>query len=185
MQIPNFVVKSLFYDYFAQQIQKDAALDVEIPDIQQIVTQLAQQNDIMPFIGLVENTLKGLSNRDFIDFDEKYIKLLFVTFGNAAGFYYVKSEPEINQTYPDVMFLWRPPYFPKYQFVFELKYLKKKEANHLGATHKKAKEQLQGYMQNKEMQDFIVRSEGGMETVKAYTVVFVGEKAEIVEEFIG
>ncbi len=37
---------------------------------------------------------------------------------------------------------------------------------------------------NKEMQDFIVRSEGGMETVKAYTVVFVGEKAEVVEELV-
>ena len=39
-------------------------------------------------------------------------------------------------------------------------------------------------MQNKEMQDFIVRSEGGMETVKAYVVVFVGEKAEVVEEMV-
>lgn len=182
MQIPNFVVKSLFYDYFAQQIQKDAELEVQTPDIRNIVKQLAQKNDIKPFVNLVENTLKGLSNRDFIKFDEKYIKLLFVTFANAAGFYYVKSEPEINQTYPDVMFLWRPPYFPKYQFIFELKYLKKKNSNKLKETHKIAKEQLKGYMQNKEMQDFIVRSEGGMDTVRAYTIVFVGEKAEIVEE---
>ena len=184
MQIPNFVVKSLFYDYFAEQIRKDAALDVKIPDIRNIVKQLAQKNEVKPFIELVENTLKGLSNRDFIQFDEKYIKLLFVTFANAAGFYYVKSEPEINQTYPDVMFLWRPPYFPKYQFVFELKYLKKKDADKLEEVHEEAKIQLEGYMNNKEMQDFIVRSEGGMETVKAYTVVFVGEKAEVIEEFV-
>lgn len=182
MQIPNFVIKSLFYDYFAQQIQKDADLDAQIPDIRAIVKQLAQKNDIKPFIKLIEDTLKGLSNRDFIEFDEKYIKLLFVAFANVAGFYYVKSEAEINQTYPDVMFLWRPPYFPKYQFIFELKYLKKKDASKLENIYKTATNQLKGYVQNKELQDFIVRNEGGMETVKAYTIIFVGEKAEKIEE---
>ncbi len=180
--IPNFVIKSLFYDYFAQLVKQKSEIPLSGIDINEKVLELADNNNITPFIELIENTLKGLSNRDFIDFDEKHIKLLFVTFANAAGFYYVKSEPEINQTYPDVMFLWRPPYFPKYQFIFELKYLKKKEAGKLEETHKKAKEQLKDYMQNKEMQDFIVRAEGGMETVKAYTVVFVGEKAEMVEE---
>jgi len=114
MNIPNFVIQSLFYDFFAEKTRLDAQLKVETPDIYEIVIQLAQQNNITPFIDLIETTLKSLSNRDFIKFDEKYIHLLFVVFANQAGFYYVKSEPEINQKYPDVMFLWRPPFFPKY-----------------------------------------------------------------------
>ena len=182
MQIPNFVVKSIFYDYFVELIRKEAALEAETPDIRDIVTRLAQENNIAPFIELIETTLHGLSNRDFIKFDEKYIKLLFVAFANVAGFYYVKSEPEISQKYPDVMFLYRPPYFPKYQFVFELKYLKKQDADQVDAKRIEAENQLTQHWQNKELQDFITRAEGGMETVKGYAVVFVGEKAEVVKE---
>jgi len=182
MQIPNYVIKTLFYDFFAEKIKADAQLEIETPDIYNIVKVLAQNNNIAPFMELIESVLKGLSNRDFIKFDEKYIHLLFIVFANQAGFYYVKSEPEINQKYPDVMFLWRPPFFPKYQFVFEIKYLKKSDTHLLDSKKKEAKEQLLGYLASPELKDFVVRSEGGMETVKAYTVVFVGEKAESVEE---
>jgi len=182
MIIPNFVIQSLFYDFFAEKIRIDAQLNVETPDIYEIVKQLAQQNNITPFIELVETALKGLSNRDFIKFDEKYIHLLFVVFANQAGFYYVKSEPEINQKYPDVMFLWRPPFFSKYQFIFEIKYLKKSDSHLLEDKKKEAKEQLQGYLSSPELKDFVVRDEGGMETVKAYAIVFIGEKAESVLE---
>ncbi len=108
--------------------------------------------------------------------------MLFVVFANQAGFYYVKSEAEINQKYPDVMFLWRPPFFSKYQFIFEIKYLKKDQAHLVESKLNEAKEQLQGYLNSPELIDFIVRDEGGMETVKAYSIVFVGEKAESVFE---
>ena len=184
MRIPNFVIKSLFYDFFVEKIKHDASLDVQRPDIYDIIVQLANKNTIQPLINLIEHTLQALSNRDFVQFDEKYIKLLFVAYGNAAGFYYVKSEPEIDQKYPDVMFLYRPPYYPNYQFVFELKYLKKTktDAKNITETTNVAKSQLQQYLQSKELQDFVVRPEAGMETVKAYIVVFVGEKAEVVEE---
>jgi len=182
MNIPNFVIYSLFYDFFAEKTRIDAQLKVETPDIYEIVKLLAQNNNIAPFIELIENVLKGLSNRDFIKFDEKYIHLLFVVFANQAGFYYVKSEPEINQKYPDVMFLWRPPFFSKYQFIFEIKYLKKGESHLLENKKKEAKEQLQSYLNSPELKDFVVRSEGGMETVKAYAIVFIGEKAESVLE---
>jgi len=180
--IPNFVIKSVFYDYFAEIIRKESELELDIPDIREIVKQLAQENKISPFIELIERTLKALSNRDMIHFDEKYIHLLFVAFANQAGFYYVKSQPEIEKKYPDVMFLYRPPFYPKFQFIFELKYLKKEDASKLEAKRKKATEQIKSYMQSKEMLDFIVRPEAGMETVKAYIAIFVGDKAEIVDE---
>jgi len=182
MQIPNYVVKTLFYGFFAEKIRIDAQLNVETTDISSIVKQLAQQNNIAPFIELVETALNGLSNRDFIKFNEKYIHLLFIVFANQAGFYYVKSEPEINQKYPDVMFLWRPPFFPKYQFIFEIKYLKKSEIHLLENKKSEAKEQLRGYLTSPELKDFVVRDEGGMESVKAYAIVFVGEKVESIEE---
>lgn len=184
LQVPNFVIKSLFYDFFAEKIRKDSKLDVQTPDVRAIVKKLAQNNEIYDFIDLIEDTLNGLSNRDFIKFDEKYIKLLFVTYGNLAGFYYVKSEPEIHQTYPDVMFLYRPPFFPKYQFIFEIKYVKKSDDKHkIAAKLAEAQIQLKGYLQNQELQDFIYRPEGGVETLKAYSIVFAGTEAVEVVEF--
>jgi len=179
---PNFVIRSLFYDYFAELVRIEAQLGWEGINVTSIVKQMAQENDTAPFIKLVEDALKGLSNRDFVQFDEKYIKVLFTAFANLGGIYYVKSELEIDRKYPDVMLLYRPPYWPKYQFVFELKYLKKKQADQLEAVTQAAKEQLRGYLQSKELYDFVVRPEAGMETMKGYVVVFVGAEAKVVEE---
>ena len=63
-----------------------------------------------------------LSNQDFKKFDEKYIKAIFVGFASLSKLYFIKSEPEIESKYTDIMFLHRPPFYPKYQFLFEIKY---------------------------------------------------------------
>ncbi len=112
--------------------------------------------------------------RDFIKFNEKYIKVLFVAFANLSNLYYIKSEQEIEQKYPDVMFLNRPPFKQNYQFIFELKYLKKKEANQLSRKKEEAKKQLQNYLKNEEIQN--------LKNLKAYIIIFVGDEAKISEE---
>lgn len=58
----------------------------------------------------------------------------------------------------------------------------KSEIQPVADKQKEATEQLQTYLKSPELQDFVVRDEGGLETVKAYAIVFVGEKTEIVEE---
>lgn len=179
---PNYVITQLFSEYFIQLIDEQASLSASVTDIQGMVIKMAQENDVQPFIQLIEQTLQGLSNRDFIRFDEKYIKVLFVGFANLANLYYVKSEPEVGQKYVDVLFLYRPPHFPKYQFVFEIKYLKKKDAARLNTVREEAVAQLRGYLGSPELQAFINRPGRGMETVRAYVVVFVGEQAQVVEE---
>jgi hypothetical protein len=73
------------------------------------------------------------------------------------------------------MFLYRPPFFPHYQFLFELKYLKKTERPKLEQTRKEAKIQLKGYLEFEEVKQ--------LENLKSWVIVFVGEKAEVVEEF--
>ncbi len=183
-RVPNYVIAQLFSEYFIQLIDEQASLSASITDIQGMVIKMAQENDVQPFIQLIEQTLQGLSNRDFIQFDEKYIKVLFVGFANLANLYYVKSELEVGQKYVDVLFLYRPPHFPKYQFVFEIKYLKKKDAARLDAVREEAVAQLRGYLGSPELQAFINRPGRGMETVRAYVVVFVGEQAQVVEELL-
>jgi hypothetical protein len=135
---------------------------------------MAQNNEVVPFINLIENALDSLSNRDFISFDEKYIKALFVGFASLSNLYFIKSEPEVEQKYPDIMFLYRPPFFPNYQFLIELKYLKKTQANKLQQTTKDAKNQLKDYLEFEEIKN--------LENLKSWLIVFVGKKAEVIEE---
>ena len=183
-RLPNYVISQLFSEYFIQLISEQTSLSASATDINGMVTKMGQENEVQPFIQLIEQTLQGLSNRDFIRFDEKYIKVLFVGFANLANLYYVKSEQEVGQKYVDVLLLHRPPYFPNYQFVFEIKYLKKQDAARRDTVRKEAVDQLKGYLGSDELQEFICRPDRGMETVRAYVVVFVGERAEVVEEIV-
>ena len=170
---PNFVIKGLYWEYFTQLLQERFSVQIEVSQIENAFHELAYQNQLAPFLKLIESVLKELSNRDFIQFDEKYIKVLFVAFASLANLYYIQSEQETEQKYVDVLFLHRPPYFPTYQFAFELKYLKKSESAQLTTTVQKATAQLQGYIQSEALQR--------LENLKAYVIVFVGSEAKAVE----
>jgi ribosomal protein S8 len=100
---------------------------------------------------------------------------LFVGFASLSNLYFVKSEPEVEQKYPDIMFLYRPPFSPKYQFLFELKYLKKSE-------RKKKLEQISKSAKNKKKVYLDLEEIKQLQNLKSWVIVFVGEKAEVVEE---
>ncbi|MBE2280876.1 MAG: PD-(D/E)XK nuclease domain-containing protein, partial [Ignavibacteriaceae bacterium] len=92
-----------------------------------------------------------------------------------APIYIIKSEVEIKGEYPDLMYLFRKPNKVKYQFLIELKYLKKSESKKLTKTMEIAKAQVNRYLQKPEISE--------LENLKAYVVVFVGKKGhfELVE----
>jgi hypothetical protein len=171
--IPNFVIKGLYWEFFLQWVKEQNTLTFEVADVRQAMLDLAENNQLQPFLNLIEGSLQTLSNRDFIQFDEKYVKVLFVAFASLANLYYIQSEQESEQKYVDVLLLHRPPYFPNYQFAFELKYLKKSESAQLETTVQKAIAQLQGYLQSEALQR--------LDNLKAYVIVFVGSEAKAVE----
>jgi len=72
------------------------------------------------------------------------------------------------------MFLYRPPFFPKYQFLFELKYLSKAGEKSLKTKTDKAVEQVKEYLSFEE-----IRS---LKNLKAYVLVFVGNEIRVVKE---
>lgn len=167
---PNYVVKELYFQFFIDSLKTQHQLDFEVDDVRKKLERLAQQNEIAPFVGLIEQALHNLSNRDFLQFDEKYIKALFVGFASLSNLYFLKSEPEVE--HPDIMFLYRPPFFPK----FELKYLKKKQRSQLEQTRKEARNQVKNYLSLEEIKQ--------QPNLKSWVVVFVGEKAEVLEEVL-
>ena len=72
------------------------------------------------------------------------------------------------QKYPDVMFLERAPFRPEFEFVFEIKYLKKADAARLDEVSALAEAQLRTYLKADLLQN--------RPKLKAYTLVFLGNE---------
>ena len=67
-------------------------------------------------------------------------------YGAQYDTFFIRSEREYQGGYTDVVFLERPPFKVNYQYVLELKYLKKEEKKELAKTQKIAKTQLLNYV---------------------------------------
>jgi len=172
-QIPNYVIKEIYWSFFKDEILKKWEIGINESNLQQALNDLAINNNMQRWIGEIEKVLGLLSNRDYQNFDEKYVKMLFITLASLSQLYIIKSEAEVAKEYPDLMYLFRKPYEPNYQFLIELKYLKKSESRKLAKTMEAAKEQVERYFEKPELKQ--------MEKLKVYAVVFVGKKAHFSE----
>ncbi len=181
--IPNFVIRQLYYQYFSQIILKRAKLNTYTVDVQEQVLELALHNDIQPIIELTESTLTQLSiHNDRAAFNETHVKSIFISWFYAAGVYHIYSELEVAKKNKnkdkgriDLLLTHRPPFEEEipYQFIFELKYLKKKEKSQLEVTKEEAVTQLKNYLKDDKIKH--------LKNLKAYVVIFVANKAEVIE----
>ena len=173
LRVPNYVVKELYFDFFAKIIKDDADYEIETVDIKKSIVQLALEGEITDFVNIVEETLQRLSNRDYIDFDEKYIKLTMLSYLMLSRVYYVKSEYEVEDGYIDIALLERSGVDPNYEAIIELKYIKKSEYDDQGedivqAKFEAAKEQILKYQQSDEL--------NARQNLKKIVLIFVGDK---------
>jgi hypothetical protein len=172
--IPNYVIKELYRNFFIDFIKVQNNLSVDTVNVSKAFIEMAENKNLMPFLNIIENALQTMSNQDFKKFDEKYIKALFVGFASLSKLYFIKSEPEIERKYPDVMFLYRPPFYPKYQFLFEIKYLNKAGEKALNTITHKAIAQVNEYLAFDEI--------SSLKNLKAYVLIFVGSVIKVVKE---
>ena len=122
--------------------------------------------------GMVHTYLNNLSNRDYIKFDEKYVKVLFYSIAmNLKDLYWIKSEFEVNRKYPDLLLVPKDTTKGYHSIMIEFKYLKKEEASDLEEKQKEAREQIQEYSEFEE-----IKSVGNLDK---YTVVAVVDKIHV------
>ncbi len=153
--VPNYVIKELYFDYFREIIRKNAQYNLDLTFIRNSIENIAVNGDTTDFIQLVCNTLKRLSNRDFQRFDEKYIKVIMLTYLISSRVYYVKSEDERNRGYTDIVLLPRPGINVPYTAVFEIKYIRKEEycEQLLSKKISEAEIQIARYKEDPELRD--------------------------------
>ncbi len=174
-QIPNQVMKELYWDYFQHVLLRSIHLSDNDLRMSRRMEALALEMNIEPLREAFQQVLSHLDNRDARRMDEKHLKTALIALMSPTGVYMVRSEPALGEGYPDIVLLRRPPILePKRQYVFELKYLKKSEAHRLEEVVEEGRAQLRRYLSHPEVVaqgDFV-----------AYLWVVIGYTIERVEE---
>jgi hypothetical protein len=173
LKVPNYVIKGLYIGYFEKKVREAIDYEIDTVEISNAVSQIALDGKNNKFISVIENTLHKLSNRDYINFDEKYIKLMMISYLMLSNVYMVKSEYEVENGYIDIALLRREPIDPNYFAIFEVKYIKKLEYEAYGDKFVEEKKneaiaQILRYNTSDELKN--------LTNLKKWVIVFAGDK---------
>ena len=141
-EIPNYVIKILYFNYFAVELQRRNNFKQEDSFSQLLIKLLL--GDIEPFKRQLDVAIKTLSNRDHYGFTEKHFHVITLAFLSFAEFYFIDSQPELDNKYPDILLIGRDEKVPN-NYLFELKW--KKEKDNYESIKKEGIKQVEGYQQ--------------------------------------
>jgi len=162
LQIPNYVVGELYYRFFYELMEREYALDLRVTDLRAAMRQLAYEGKVEKLIGIVEDFLrKVLSNRDLRGFRESQrtfwagvhlrpkqnLKVHILTLLHLSRLFYIQSEMEAERGYVDIFLRETPQFSVDYEWVLELKYVRKEELKNLEELKAEGEEQLDKYME--------------------------------------
>lgn len=175
-KVPNEAIKGVYFDFFAKKLEEDSNYEIDTLEIKKSVKNIAVNGDISSFVKIIEQTLNKLSNRDFITFDEKYIKIIMIAYLNLAKVYLIKSEYEVEEGYIDIALLNNYMVKPKYYGMIELKYITKKEYEKSGENiiefrKKEAVDQINKYKTSQELIEY--------PEIKKWVLVFVKDRCVV------
>ena len=174
-KIPNQVMKETYNHYFVK-ILSDMKITFDSNYLRECYKELIVEGKINKITNYIKEILSKVDNRDFIQFDEKYIKLMYFTLLCGNKNFNTYTEYPTNHGYIDVM-LFKNGNYSKNDIMIELKYIKKsdyrKNKKLLLIKKEEAKNQINHYVKDERIPK---------ENLKKYIVIFIGEKIEIIEE---
>ncbi len=172
LNIPNVVMKELYADYFLKILSDE--LDVDISGYySEIAREIALEGKIDKIVETLKKYLSNLSNRDYMKFDEKYVKLIFYCIAMNLKIFRLKSEMEVERRYPDILLIPKNKEKGYKAVMIEFKYLKKDEANKLKEKQEEGIKQLKEYAELEEVK--------AIEGLRKYCVVAVGADVMVSE----
>ncbi len=174
LEIPNHVTRVIFWEYIERRLKNEFDISYDTEEMAKSIWQMGFDGEIEPFLAYIsENVLNKLSNRDLINFDEKYIKVILFSYLVTSNLYRPVSEPEVENGYIDI-YLERDIRMPevKYEWIIELKYLKKSERDKLAEVKEEGLRQLKQYASSRK---FI-----NTDSIKKVLIVFIGKDEYVV-----
>ncbi|MDR1053039.1 MAG: ATP-binding protein [Planctomycetaceae bacterium] len=176
--IPNYSIERVYWEQVRQLVEDNAQLvNMNVELVENSINVMALDGNIHEFIDYVsQNVLSKLSARDLQRFDEKYIKVLLLSYLLLNDLYVPMSEYEVVPGFVDI-FLPRNPKYPqvKYEWVWELKYCKTDATfAEIELARKTGLEQLNQYINSPRLRE--------RPDLKSALLIFIGkDKYEIVE----
>ncbi|ADD01939.1 AAA-ATPase-like protein [Thermoanaerobacter italicus Ab9] len=167
--IPNYIIKTIFWEYFERKLKEENNIKYEIEEIAKATWKMAFQGEIKPFVEFIStNILRRLSNRDMVKFDEKYIKVILFSYLTISNVYRPISERETDGGYIDI-YLERDIRIPdiKYEWLIEIKYVKKSEKDKVDKIKEEGIKQLKKYRESRGLKE--------REDVKQALLIFIGK----------
>ena len=174
MEMPNKVIRDIYFDYFLQVIEEKAQTNRDMYELGNALDELIWENRPQPILEVLEVALKSLTNRDFRTMDEKHVQAMFYAYLNISRMYETKSEYESERKYFDIVMLETPIAEAKYEFIFELKYAKQAGDIRIETIKNEATTQIKTYLTTKELLHH--------PKMKAWVVVIVGDTVEVCDE---
>ena len=172
--IPNFVIKKLYFEYFLDLLRSQATLEESSYQIRVAIQDMAIRNDLTAFLAIVQRLIKRLSNRDARQFNESHLKVAFASLLSTTDAWLVRSEPEYERQYVDLVCIHLPQFREYWNFAFELKHLKKKDAAQFEVVHTQARQQMERYLATEDLQH--------LPQLAAYVIVVIGSQIQLVDQ---
>lgn len=171
--VPNLVMREIYTDFLKKVIEDETRIDMSNIYLE-LLQDVAYNGDIKKIVNLLHQCLNNLSNRDYIKFDEKYVKLIFYTIAmNFKNDYYIKSETEVMRKYPDILLIPRELNKNYYSVLVEFKYLKKNEQESLEQKQQEARKQISEYAEFDEIKK--------LKNLRKYTIVAIVDELFVEE----
>ncbi len=167
LNIPNRVMKEIYSDYFLQVLKQNINFGID-ESYSEIALEIALEGKIGKLVELAHKYLENLSNRDYVKFDEKYVKLIFYCIAMNLKIFRLKSEMEVQRKYPDILLIPTDKSKDYKAVMIEFKYLKKEESNLLQKKQEEARKQIEEYAKFEEIKE--------IQNLNKYTVVAVNDK---------
>ena len=167
LNIPNRVMKEIYSDYFLQVLKQNINFGID-ESYSEIALEIALEGKIDKLVELAHKYLENLSNRDYVKFDEKYVKLIFYCIAMNLKIFRLKSEMEVQRKYPDILLIPTDKSKDYKAVMIEFKYLKKEESNLLQKKQEEARKQIEEYAKFEEIKE--------IPNLNKYTVVAVNDK---------
>ena len=171
LKIPNKVMKEIYTEYFMKILSNNTNMQITDSEYVEILREIAIEGKIEKLVGLAQKYLENLSNRDYVKFDEKYVKLIFYCISMNFKVYRIKSEMEVQRKYPDILLIPKGRSKNYKAVMIEFKYLKKEEESKLQEKQEEAKKQIEEYAEMEEIKE--------IPNMNKYTVVAVNDKLYI------
>ena len=176
LKVPNYVIRTIFWTFIEERLHMEYQIVLDTEALRQSIETMAFDGRIGPYVEYIsENVLKPLSNRDLREFDEKYIKVILFAYLMNSRAYRPISERETESGFIDI-YLEKDKRIPdvKYEWIIELKYIKKSERSKLAEIKLQGLKQLDVYAAS--------RAFDGQSNVKKALILFVGKDETIVVE---